>query len=260
MKTKPTENFFCTALREAMQKHHFNQAQLAEHLRVDPAYISRWLKGSSPRIDQMIGVLATLGWQLDRARPEYNPFEDALSIAREQGHDTSAARAGKKTGASEIGALLRGADEASRRESSPPVTHTGSLDSASGQVLFRESPGSQELDTVFGIFPALPYASRSLTYITVSGNGLAPMFRDGTRVILRRITKQNEVPDGTVVVMETARRPATFQVRRLVRVIDEREDRVVKIIGAPVTDTQDFLFFRPRDARIHSVVVGQVRI
>lgn len=75
-------NFFAETLKLYLDEHGMNQAQLAEYLGIEPPYISRWLRGAYPRLDLMQDVLRRLGWNLDRARPDYDPIEDAIQWVR----------------------------------------------------------------------------------------------------------------------------------------------------------------------------------
>ena len=56
-----TTKFFAEALKQTMKERRMNQAQLAEYLSVDPAYISRWLRGASPRLGQLVSCLEKIG-------------------------------------------------------------------------------------------------------------------------------------------------------------------------------------------------------
>lgn len=254
-------NFFADALRKAMAARHFNQAQLAEHLGVDPAYVSRWLKGSSPRIDQMRGVLSTLGWDLERARPDYDPFEDAIHQIKQEPEilgDAVAEAGADYSNLTDIKDLLEGAAETHKRLSHPPILLNGEVDAASAQIKFQEKGKPKSFDTFGALFPQLDYADNEMTMLLVKGNDLAPAYYDGTNLVLRRVLKASAVPEGSVVVFEAPRKPGGFHLRRLVRVLEKRSGRVDRVIGAPISPRQDYLFFKPREAKVHSIVVGAI--
>ncbi len=255
-------NFFSDALRQAMANRHFNQAQLAEFLGVDPAYVSRWLKGSSPRIDQMRNVLTTLGWELDRARPDYDPFADAITKIK----DTPDPQTGKKIAEKsteykkldDIKDLLEGAAEAHKRLSHEPVPLYGGISAADGVVSYKESDKAPDFDSLTGLYGPVEYADNALYMLTVSGNELAPTYLNGARLLLRRVLQPNAVPNGAEVILEAVRKPGKLHLRRLVRVMDKDAGRVEKVIGLPMVEGQEYLFFKPREVKLHSVVVGSI--
>lgn len=252
-------NFFSDALRQAMASRHYNQAQLAEHLGVDPAYVSRWLKGSSPRIDQMRNVLITLGWDLERARPDYDAFEEAIAQLRQKpaaGGGKAKDKAADYQNLESIRKLLESAAETHRRRSQPPVTVIGRVDTAKDRVLLEQAKNAPSYEGLSPLFPAPGFADNELSMLVVSGAGLEPVFSDGARLLVRRVLRVNLVPDGTTVVLEAIRKPNELALRHLVKVEDTATGRQDGYIGAPVAPSQQHLFFKPREMRIPYAVVG----
>jgi transcriptional regulator with XRE-family HTH domain len=259
-------NFFADALRQAMLQKHFNQAQLAEFLKVDPAYVSRWLKGSSPRLDQMRSVLALLGWDLERARPEYDPFNDAIRIL-EESREGSDAKKGKKAPATtplgdvrEVKQLLQDAAESHRRQQQRPVHGVGKLNAEKGIMQQTEPTELNGLQAISDMLRPVDYADNDILVIHVHGHHLAPVYPDGSLLLTRRILKPHVVPDGTDVFFEAIRKPGSFHLRRLVRISEGRSGRIDRVIGAPLCASHNYLFYRPREVRLHAAVVGALSI
>lgn len=256
-----SSNFFSDALRQAMAIRHFNQAQLAEFLSVDPAYISRWLKGSSPRLDQMRHVLTTLGWELDRARPDYDPFADAIHHVAKGPDGASGGKVEDKKTAyqnmDEVKKLLEGAAESAKRLATPTVPLAGRVTGADASATIDAAPKGI-VDSLHELFPAVDFADNELLLLTVEGTALEPAFRAGTRLAVRRVLRPGGVPEGALVILESTKKPIRSVLRRLVRLGDKRMNRVEKVIGAPIIDGQDYVFFKPREVKIVAVVVGVV--
>jgi transcriptional regulator with XRE-family HTH domain len=253
-------NFFQDALRNAMNTRHFNQAQLAEFLKVDPAYVSRWLKGSSPRLDQMRNVLTTLGWDIMRARPDYDAFEDALSQLSGEGAPAGVKEKGKSyQNMKDIKGLLTDAADKHKRASLPPVVQVGTMKAADGRIEFADSSKSSTFDGFTPLLGKVDYAANELGFVVVQGNEMSALYPAGTRLFVRKVLKPQGVPDGAQVIMEGLDEPGIFLLRRLMRAHDKREARTDRLIGAPLVPTQSFLFFRTREVRLHSVVVAALQ-
>ncbi len=264
--TRMTKNFFSQALRDAMSDRHFNQAQLAEFLKVDPAYISRWLKGSSPRLHQMREVLSHLGWDIDRARPDYDPFSDAITrVDSEKGAAGSKKKVAEKTAAyrkmdaGEVKKLLEGAAETHRIATAAPVPLVGTVAAENAQVTVGKD-ASATYDTIGTMFPEVDFAENTLSFLRVEGKNLEPLYRDGDLLAVRRVLQPSKAPDGSVVVFETGKRGSTGHLRRMIRVADRSVSRVERLIGIPLVDGQDYLFFKPREAKLAYVVVGVLSV
>jgi len=244
------ENFFINALREAMTKHHFNQAQLSEFLGVDPAYISRWLKGSSPRIDQMLVILSALGYDLDRAHPAYDPCRDALKrvVEGDVSYD------GSKISTDDLKAVITGAAQSQWREKFPETTISGSIDATTGKA--TPTKESEPLEGIVQLFPELAYCQKQLRTMRVVGEAMSPAVKDGSLVFLRKIVDEDAVPTGAIILFETARRPQAWQMRRLIRMPDDRPARSEHAVGAALGPHQDDLVFTVRECRMDYIVVG----
>ncbi len=258
-----SSNFFSEALRHAMTQRHFNQAQLAEFLEVDPAYISRWLKGSSPRIEQMRSVLSNLGWDMDRARPNYDPFGDAIR-ALDEGREGVDLKKGKKVSplgdVKEVRQLLEEAAESHRRQQQKPVSSVGKILAGRGTLESSEPVEMAGLQAIGEVISPLDYADNDLSVVTVEGNDLAPVYPAGSFIFLRRILKPQGVPDGTDVLFEAIRKPGVLHLRRLVRISEGRSGRIDRVIGAPLCPAHSYLFYRPREVRLHSAIVGALSV
>lgn len=254
-------NFFAEALKQALRERHFNQAQLAEFLGVDPAYVSRWLKGSSPRLDQIRNALTVLGWSLERARPDYDPFADAIAKVGPGGGalPTSAREKIVPADVQEIKGLLEGAAEAHKRRSIQPVQVVGRLMTDTGHAIFDISKG-EELEGVAAMFPQLPYAENHLSVLIAEGHDLAPVIPHKSRVFVRRILQPAGVPDGTIVLFEANAKNERLPVRRVVRLSEHRSGRVERLLGAPLIDRHDYVAFKPREGRMAWVIAGVVSL
>lgn len=258
-----SKNFFSEALRAAMQERHVNQAQLSEFLGVDPAYVSRWLRGSSPRIGQMKDVLAKLGWSLDRARPDYDPFGDVIDrieTVQPEGQARKVAEAApayRRKDAPDVKHLLKQAAEAHRIVNSAPVPVTGAVATADGCVALEDKSGTS-FDTVGNVFPETNYAENALSLMKIEGDGMMPAFKAGDLLALRRILQPSLVPDGTVVVMEGTKKGSVPCLRRLIRVADRGESRIERLVGLPLAEGHSYLFFKPREVRLLHAVVGVI--
>jgi hypothetical protein len=77
-------------------------------------------------------------------------------------------------------------------------------------------------------------------------------------LVLRKILKPNGVPNDTQVAMEPVRQTGTFHLRRLVRVEVGRSGRIDRLMGLPLSNRQDYLFFKPREVRLAWAVVGAI--
>lgn len=259
-----SKNFFSEALREAMAERHFNQAQLAEFLKVDPAYVSRWLKGSSPRIHQMREVLSKLGWEIDRARPDYDPFADAINrVETDQEPEGSKKKVGEKAGTyqkksiPEVKKLLEDAAEAHRIVNTAPVPLVGRVTAADASVTVSKDPEAT-FDTVGTMFPEVNFAENAVSFLKVDGGELEPLYRSGDILAVRRVLQPSLVPDGTIIVFESGKKGAAGFMRRLIRVADRSVSRVERLIGIPLVPRQEYLFFKPREVRLQFVVVGVI--
>lgn len=259
-----SKNFFSEALREAMTQRHFNQAQLAEFLKVDPAYVSRWLKGSSPRIQQMREVLSKLGWELERARPDYDPFADAIirveTDTDPEGSKRKVAEKGatyQKKSIPEVKKLLEDAAEAHRIVNTAPVPLVGTVTAAGGSVEVAKD-ATTLFDTVGTMFPETNFSENTLAFLKVQGSELEPMYHDGDILAVRRVLQPALVPDGTIIVFEGGKKGSAGHLRRLIRVADRSVSRVERLIGIPLVPRQEYLFFKPREVRLLYVVVGVI--
>lgn len=254
-------NFFSQALREALATRHFNQAQLAEFLNVDPAYISRWLKGSSPRIDQMVSCLDKLGWDLHRAHPEYDALNDALRVlkARVEGNDPGGAERREDFGSvDDIGELLGDLAQKSRSLQDEPLEVKGTIGGKRAEATYSTVAGCDAYESAVSFAKAYDFADTSAFMMLVKGDHLAPKYPDGTLLVMRRILQPGEVPNGFEVLFDPVEKGAGQCLRQLVRVEDGRGGRIDRIIGAPVSPQQDYVFFRPREVRLTAAVVGAV--
>ncbi len=262
-----SKNFFSQALRDAMTERHFNQAQLADFLKVDPAYVSRWLKGSSPRIHQMRDVLSRLGWNLDRARPDYDPFADAITRVESDKEPTgSRKKVAEKAGAysrkdaEEVKKLLEGAAETHRIVNTAPVPLVGSVATQSAVVSVGKE-ATAIYDTVGTMFPEVNYAENALSFIRVEGKDLEPLYRNGDLLAVRRVLQPAKVPDGAVIVFDSGKRGSTSSsLRRLIRVADRSVSRVERLIGIPLVENHNYLFYKPREVKLAYVVVGVLSV
>lgn len=254
-------NFFAEALKQALRERHFNQAQLAEFLGVDPAYVSRWLKGSSPRIDQIRNALTVLGWSLERARPDYDPFTDAIAKVGTSGQalGTLAKEKGGQAEIAEIKDLLEDAAEAHKRRAIQPVQVVGRLLTDTGHALFDNTKG-ESLEGVAAMFPQLPYAENQLSILIAEGHDLAPLIPHKARVFVRRILQPAGVPDGTVVLFEGNAKNERLPLRRVVRLSEHRSGRVERLLGAPLIDRHEYVAFKPREGKMAWVVAGVVSL
>ncbi|MDX1973198.1 MAG: helix-turn-helix transcriptional regulator [Candidatus Sumerlaeia bacterium] len=255
-----SSNFFSEALRQGMRERHFNQAQLAEFLQVDPAYISRWLKGSSPRLEQLRSVLELLGWHLGRARPDYDPFADAINSIDhpESGEPQSAKeKARKYSNMKEVKSLLEEVAKTQRQPDSLPLAVSGSLNAITGES--KLAAAGEVMDSLSNNLKLIDFAETSLYAMRVDVSGPGAFYPQGTILILRKVLRPSGVPTKSIVLMEPVATPGTYHLRQLVRLRDESVNRVDRLIGAPLSAEQDYLYFKPREVRIHSVVVAHFR-
>lgn len=253
-----SSNFFSEALRQGMRERHFNQAQLAEFLGVDPAYISRWLKGSSPRLDQLRNVLQVLGWQLNRARPDYDPFADAIeTIDQSDSADSGSAKekSRKYGNMKEIKSLLEDAAKSQKQTEAPPLALLGTIDAELGLAKMDAKEKSFS-DSINATIDKQDFAETELYCIKVTSSSLNAPFPQGSTVFLRRVLRPSGVPSKSLVLLEPVAEPGKIYLRQLVRLRDESANRVDRLIGAPVSPSQDYMYFKPREVKIHSVVVG----
>lgn len=256
-----SSNFFSEALRQGMKERHFNQAQLAEFLGVDPAYISRWLKGSSPRLDQLRNVLEILGWHLNRARPDYDAFADAIdtidqSDSADKASSGSVKEKGRKYGnMKEIKSLLEDVAKSQKQPEAAPLALLGSMDAYSG-VTTLSSEAASFADSINSTLKKQDFAETELYCVKVTTSGPNAPFPAGSTIFLRRILRPSGVPTKSIVLMEPVAEPGKLYLRQLVRLRDESANRVDRLIGAPVSPAQDYLYFKPREVKLHSVVVA----
>lgn len=257
-------NFFASALREGLNRHHFNQAQLSEFLGVDPAYVSRWLKGSSPRLDQLRNVLTKLGWDLHRAHPDYDPFQDAVKRLQSAFDSPSGvAEEGPTYGvtskkeAREVRDLLQHLAKQQSQMERTPVCLEGHIRGAG--AAFEPLAKGAEKET-YELSPALfreyDFAGTQVSMARVEDDCLDPLYPAGTILFLRRVNNIGTVPNGFEVLMQGKKEDGPLQLRRLVRIEEPEANRVDRLIGAPVTPRQEYVFLRPREASVHSVVIG----
>lgn len=250
-------NFFSNALRQAMTDKHFNQAQLAEYLNVDPAYISRWLKGSSPRLDQLTAVLSILGWSLERARPDYDAFSDAIeSIEAPKSKKAKVAEKGSGyKNMTEIKSLLSNVAQSQKKNSIAGALYSGTVKGDVGTVDLSDS-GSKELVSVDDLFEELNYAENQIIYLNVKTDSTDPLVQQGTKLFMRKVLRHQSVPTGAIVVLEPSDNPGTYQIRKLIRLRDDTSGRVDRLIGAPLSKEQDYIYFKPRDMKMVAVLIG----
>jgi hypothetical protein len=116
------------------------------------------------------------------------------------------------------------------------------------------------LQTMDELLKPLDYADNELSVAEVEGNHFAPIYAPGSFVFLRRILKPASVPDGTDVLFEALRKPGVLQLRRLVRISEGRSGRIDRVIGAPIAEGHNHLFYRPREVRLHSAIVGALAV
>ncbi|MGF1572004.1 MAG: helix-turn-helix domain-containing protein [Sumerlaeia bacterium] len=258
-----SSNFFSEALRQGMKERHYNQAQLAEFLNVDPAYISRWLKGSSPRLDQLRNVLEILGWQLSRARPDYDPFADAIDTIDQSDSADKAAGGSVKDknrkygNMKEIKSLLEDAAKSQKQPEAVPLALLGSMDAESGITTLNLTEKFFH-DSLNATLEKQDFAETELYCIKVTASSPNAPFPANSTVLLRKILRPSGVPTKSLVLMEPASEPGKLYLRKLVRLRDEAANRVDRLIGSPVSPSQDYLYFKPREVKLHSVVVGYV--
>lgn len=254
-------NFFAEALKQALRERHFNQAQLAEFLGVDPAYVSRWLKGSSPRIDQIRNALTVLGWSLERARPDYDAFADAIAKVGPSGAalPTSAKEKVAHADIADIKELLEDAAETHKRRAIQPVRVVGRLLADTGHALF-DTPNGESLEGVAAMFPQLPYAENLLSILIAEGHDLAPLIPHKARVFVRRILQPAGVPEGTIVLFESNSKNERLPLRRVVRLSEHRSGRVERLLGAPLIDRHEYVAFKPREGKMAWVIAGVVSL
>jgi transcriptional regulator with XRE-family HTH domain len=249
--------FFSAALREAMATRHFNQAQLAEFLRVDPAYISRWLKGSSPRLDQMCAVLDDLGWDLSRSHPDYSPFQDAITqVTSEIDGGKSAADTASLTKIEEVQQLLAKADDTRKRTAYKPVATIGDVDASNATAEIVEVDEDEGVEAPAAFFRVIPYADNDVVALRVKGSDLAFPYPEGTLLFARRVLKPADLPSSSLVIMENLEKGARLELRRLIRLEEPHGERIDRIVGAPVHASQGYLVQKPRESRMLYVVIG----
>ncbi|MCB2156430.1 helix-turn-helix domain-containing protein [bacterium] len=254
-------NFFSSALRKGMEERRFNQAQLAEFLKVDPAYVSRWLKGAHPRIDQMSRVLTALGWDLDRAHPDYDPVADALTRVSQDptGVDSGAV----KEAAADYGApasLKRVLEKASRRaaDAKSGVIFAGRVDASNGSVKFEEF----ELPVPNFLSPAFSTMltdKEDIVLFLLEGSGLAPHFQDGTWLFAQQVNSISELKTGDDVMFKTGAKGKNCDLRRFVRMTNASSGRTEVIVGAPLTMHGSYLTCKVREAKCPYKIVGTFR-
>jgi len=253
-----SSNFFSDALRAAMATKHFNQAQLAEFLTVDPAYISRWLKGSSPRLDQMRSVLTQLGWKIERARPDYDPFADAIERAKADTGGKVTEKGVKYSTMDDVKKLLEGAQQVHKKSSYAPVPVIGRLnaDAAAAKTDDKKNPDTHEI--LAPLFPCPTYTGEELFILTVEGDALAPAYPAGSLLFVRPVQNISDIPEGAIVFFASGEKGPNLHIRRLFRIEETKVKRVDRLIGAPLTPAQEYMYFKPREANIPYALVGCV--
>lgn len=244
-------DFFASALRHEMEVRHFNQAQLAEFLDVDPAYVSRWLKGSSPRIDQIVRVLTALGWDLDRARPSYDPFSD---VARQLGEGKSATKAAEDT--TELKKLLKRASEARQHEASPPIQVLGVVEKADGQADMRDKNADEVPDFISTFYTCPDYSENDLFILQTREGVFDGRMPHGSHLVMRRVLNASAAAEGALILLGPASDPKKLWLRRLARVENTGARRIERVLGLPINEQQELISLKPREANIHSVAVG----
>lgn len=254
-------NFFSKALQRGMEEHRFNQAQLAEYLNVDPAYISRWLKGAHPRIDQMSRVLKALGWNLDRAHPDYDPVVDALTLVSQE---PKAADSGELKQAVEASgapaSLKRVLEKASRRAAvaRAGIRFAGRVDANTGSVEFDdfELPIPTFLSPTFSTMLA---DKQDIVLFLVEGTGLTPHYYDGTWLFAQQVNNLSELQTGDDAFFRSKPKSRTCDLRRFVRMASASSGRTEAIMGVPLTSDGTYLTCKVREADCPYKIVGVSR-
>lgn len=254
-------NFFSNALRKGMEERRFNQAQLAEFLKVDPAYISRWLKGAHPRIDQMSRVLTVLGWNLDRAHPDYDPVTDALTRVAQEPYGVESGAV--KEAATQYGApasVKKVLEKASRRatDAKSGVAFAGRINSTDGSAKFEEFelPVPQYLPSSYSIILS---EKEDLSLFLVEGNGLEPHYQNNSWLFALQVNNLSELKTGDDVLFKMGAKGKSCDLRRFVRMTNADSGRTEIIVGAPLTLHGSYLTCRIREAKVLFKVVGTFR-
>jgi len=215
-------NFFVTALREAMSARRFNQAQLAEFLSVDPAYVSRWLHGSNPRVDVMMDVLRKLDWRMDRARPGYDPFRETVELLRgaEEGSVKETARAANRGSMTAVLDFLNDAAHRRRVDSALKVCVCGQVNASDGSLC--DAAGAEELRYLHELLPPetdASYLAPQLCALRVTGGALPGVCPEEGYLLARDVRDASQLPGGALVVVESE---GGLAIRRLMRVTGAR--------------------------------------
>lgn len=251
-------NFFSKALRRGMEERRLNQAQLAELLKVDPAYVSRWLKGAHPRIDQMSRVLTALGWNLDRANPDYDPVADALTQVSQEPFGVEASAV--KEAATAYGApasLKRVLEKASRRaaDAKAGIPFAGRIDAADGAVSFEDF----EIAIPRFLSPVFSTAmtdKEDVVLFLLEGSGMAPQYQDGAWLFAQQINSLSELQTGDDVFFKAGPRSKRCDFRRFVRMTSAASGRTEVIVGAPLTAHGTYVTCKVREAKCPYKIVG----
>lgn len=261
--------FFSHALREALQRKHFNQAQLSEYLDVDPAYVSRWLKGSSPRLEQLRKVLDRLGWQLERAHPDYDPFRDAVALLEQAqetageddtvGEAAAAYRSQSDEQKAELAGLLKQLSKQQSRPESERVSFEGVIRGEQATAVAPEDIAELPVTEVgASLFKSYDWAGAGLGVLVVEDSHLAPVYPAGTNLLVRRVLRSSDVPNGFDIIVETRKEPGVRFLRKLMRIEEREANRVDRVIGAPIGAAQDYISMKPREANFVFAVVGAI--
>jgi len=244
--------FFAEALRRTLKEKRINQAQLAEFLSVDPAYVSRWLRGSSPRLGQLIKCLELMGWTLERAHPDYDPLEDTLKRVEK----TVGAAKAKSTNRT----MLEMMEELVVRQRAlevEPVPLVGVLDAASGSVQAPKGRGQASFDTAQSLAPAGSGKPSELRALKVEGADLAPEIPAGSVLFLRQPETGEKVPEGALAIIRLPAKGSEPCLRR-VHWPDAPTETPLVLLVHPAGDNK-MQIVAARTVEVRFLVVGMVK-
>lgn len=255
-------NFFADALRKALREKGLNQAQLAEFLGIEPPYISRWLRGAYPRLDLMQDVLARLGWQLDRAHPEYDPVIDAVKQVRgeldEAAPDAVAESYGAGAGRADFRKLLDNFVEIRQTEldSVPRIEGLIRVSQQEFEVVF-ERPAGYDLAKLESCIPRFANGGHRPLQALLLDRAATP-FGSGDTVLafVREWRNSEEIPDGTEVIVLC---PVTgLHFMRRIHSIDEVQGkkRTTFTVFVPLSGRGGLRLQKPGGATITHLVEG----
>lgn len=198
-----------------MESEGLNKSQLADRLGVEPSYITRWLRGVYPRVETMREVLGKLGWDLERARPEYDPVEHVIDLVRE----TSSHSSSKPPSYEDLVRQLHEHEEKRRPAPSTSGTIYAGTIRADG---FQVSPPTKPsvLPAAARFFPTDCHDAESIRYYDIVGTSHASKYPEGCLVIVRHIKGNEELPGQFDAIVSMRSDPGTQYLRTVLRVDD----------------------------------------